>query len=54
MNWPAFCKRLLLADGRISDQETVMLKRAIMEDRVVDREELEFLIDLKGQQVAHE
>jgi hypothetical protein len=47
MDWPQFAKRLLLDDGVITERETLMLKRAIFEDGVVDREEIEFLVDLK-------
>lgn len=47
MNWPAFAKRLILADGRIGDSETALLRRAILDDGVVDREEVNFLIELK-------
>jgi uncharacterized tellurite resistance protein B-like protein len=47
MNWPAFAKKLLLDDGRISERETELLRRAILADGVVDREEVAFLVDLK-------
>lgn len=52
MNWPAFAKKLLLEDGRISQRETELLKRAILEDHTVDREEVEFLVDLKRSAVG--
>ena len=51
MNWPKFAKRLLLADGRISEHETDLLKRAVLADAKVDREELEFLVELKREAV---
>lgn len=47
MDWPKFAKKLMLADGRISEVETEMLRRAVLDDGVVDREEVEFLADLK-------
>jgi hypothetical protein len=47
MNWPAFAKRLLLDDGRITQREAQLIKRAILADHVVDRAEVEFLVDLK-------
>jgi len=47
MNWPAFAKKLLLDDGRISERETELLRRAILADGVVDKEEVAFLVDLK-------
>jgi len=52
MNWPDFAKRLLLADGRITDTETKLLRRAILEDGVINREEVAFLIELKRAAVA--
>ncbi|HEV3236553.1 MAG TPA: hypothetical protein VGZ25_06165 [Gemmataceae bacterium] len=47
MNWPQFAKKLLLADGRISELETALIKRAVLDDNKVDREEVEFLVELK-------
>jgi hypothetical protein len=47
MNWPAFAKKLLLDDGRITQREAQLIKRAILDDHVVDRAEVEFLVDLK-------
>jgi uncharacterized tellurite resistance protein B-like protein len=47
MNWRDFAKKLLLADGRITEHETAMVQRAILKDRKVDREEVEFLVELK-------
>lgn len=51
MNWPDFAKRLLLADGRISDLEADLLRRAVREDGA-DRELVEFLADLKREAVS--
>jgi hypothetical protein len=47
MNWPAFVKKLLLDNGRVNQREADLLKRAILADRAVDREEAAFLVDLK-------
>src|SRR5437899_12948695 len=47
MNWREFAKKLLLADGRITEHETAMVQRAILEDHKVDREEVELLVELK-------
>ena len=47
MNWPAFVKKLLLDNGRLNQREADLLKRAILADRTVDREEAAFLVDLK-------
>jgi hypothetical protein len=52
MNWPEFAKRLLLADGKITAVETKLLRRAIVEDGVISRDEVEFLIDLKRSATA--
>jgi hypothetical protein len=54
MNWPAFVKKLLLDNGRLNQREAELLKRAILADRTVDREEAAFLVDLKrSAQVVH-
>lgn len=47
MNWSEIAKRLLLDDGRITERETELLRRAVFADNVVDREEVAFLVDLK-------
>src|SRR5688572_13914253 len=47
MDWPGFAKRLLLADGQITARETALLKRALLTDGSLNREEVEFLVDLK-------
>ncbi len=47
MNWPGFVKKLLLDNGRLNQREADLLKRAILADRTVDREEAAFLVDLK-------
>jgi len=52
MNWPDFAKRLLLADGKITDTEARLLRRAVLGDGTIDRQEVEFLIDLKRSAVA--
>ena len=52
MNWPKFCKRILLADGRISEVEAHLIRDAIDEQGTVDKEGLEFLADLKREAVS--
>jgi hypothetical protein len=52
MNWPDFAKRLLLADGRITDVETRLLRRAVLADGAINRDEVAFLIDLKRSAAA--
>jgi uncharacterized tellurite resistance protein B-like protein len=47
MNWAKFAKKLILADGNIDAGEAAMIKAAILEDHKVDKEEVEFLVDLK-------
>ncbi|MFL5240865.1 MAG: hypothetical protein ACJ8FY_02040 [Gemmataceae bacterium] len=51
MNWPKFAKKLLLANGQINQLETSLIKRAMLEDNVVDKEEVEFLVELKREAV---
>jgi hypothetical protein len=52
MNWPDFAKRLLLEKGSITDEEARHLRRAVLEDGTIDRQEVEFLIDLKRSAAA--
>lgn len=47
MDWRGFAKKLLLKDGSISEVETALLQRAILEDCAVDPDELVFLLELK-------
>lgn len=47
MDWPTFAKKLLLNDGRIDAVETLFIRRAVTADGKVDREEVEFLLDLR-------
>ncbi len=52
MDWPGFARRLLLTDGRISDTETTMLRRAMLANEKVDRDEVAFLVRLKREAVS--
>lgn len=47
MDWPKFAKRLLLADGKITEQKAELLRTACLADGKVDKEEVEFLAELK-------
>jgi hypothetical protein len=47
MDWRAFAKKLLLNDGRIDAVEALFIRRAVVEDGKIDREEIEFLLDLR-------
>jgi hypothetical protein len=47
MDWQAFARRLLLADGKITDAKTALLRQAILSDGGIDPKEVDFLIDLK-------
>lgn len=51
MDWPGFVKRLLLVDARISEVESAMLRRAVMEGGV-NRDEIKFLVHLKHSAVT--
>ena len=52
MDWPKFAKRILLADGRISEVEADLIRLAVEEQGTIDKEELEFLADLKREAVS--
>jgi hypothetical protein len=52
VDWRDFAKRLLLADGRMTDAKTRLLRAAILEDGKIDRAEVEFLVDLRRSAVA--
>ncbi len=52
MDWPAFAKKLILADQRVGELETAILRRAVLADGKVDREEVEFLVALKREAVS--
>jgi len=47
MDWPKFAKRLLLADGKITEQKAELIRAACLADGKVDKQELEFLAELK-------
>jgi hypothetical protein len=47
MDWQAFAKRLILADGKITDAKTALLRQAVLSDGGIDPKEVDFLIDLK-------
>ena len=47
MDWRAFAKNLVLNNGRIDRAEAAMVRRAVVEDRKVDRKEVEFLLELR-------
>jgi len=46
MDWPGFAKRVLVADGRICDTETSLMRRALLAGGL-DREEIGFVVRLK-------
>jgi hypothetical protein len=52
MNWPDFAKHLILENGTITDAEAKLIRRAVLEDGAIDRQEVEFLIDLKRSAAA--
>ncbi|HMP04122.1 MAG TPA: hypothetical protein PKD86_18670 [Gemmatales bacterium] len=47
MDFKKLARRLILADGLITDREVEALKTEIYADKLIDAEELEFLIDLR-------
>lgn len=48
-NWRKVAISALLADGVIDDTEVRVLRRELYEDGAIDREEVEFLIELRNQ-----
>jgi uncharacterized membrane protein YebE (DUF533 family) len=48
-NWRKVAISALLADGVIDDTEVRVLKRELYEDGQIDKEEVEFLIELRNQ-----
>ena len=47
MDWHRLARSLALGDGMISEREALILRREMLSDRVVNRAEVEFLLDLK-------
>lgn len=47
MDWRAFSKKLLLADGKIDKARAALIRQAVVEDGRVDRKEVEFLLELR-------
>ncbi|MBX9581779.1 MAG: hypothetical protein K2X87_15860 [Gemmataceae bacterium] len=46
-DWKKLARDLILADGYIERKETELVKRHILADRAVSKDEAEFLIDLR-------
>ena len=47
-SWKKLAKAVLLADGRIDDRETQIIRDELYADGVIDWSELEFLADLRN------
>jgi uncharacterized tellurite resistance protein B-like protein len=47
MDWRAFAKKMLLADGTVNEAEALALRRAILVDGKVSRDEAAFVLELK-------
>jgi hypothetical protein len=47
MDWRGFAKRLILRDGIIGEVETALLKKATLEDYLVDPDELALLLEIR-------
>ena len=47
MDWHRLARSLVLGDGVINEREALILRREMLSDRVVDRPEAEFLLELK-------
>jgi len=51
MDWPLFVKKLVLIDQRVSEHEAQLLKRAVLDEGMVDREVIVCLAQLKREAV---
>jgi uncharacterized tellurite resistance protein B-like protein len=51
MDWPRFVKKLMLAEGRITEVEAELLERAIDLEGSVELDEVAFLVALKREAV---
>jgi len=47
-NWRNLAMTLILADGQIDDTEVKILKKELFADKKIDREEAEFLVELRN------
>jgi hypothetical protein len=47
MDWPLFVKKLLLVDQRVNEHEAQLLKHAILDEGLIDREVIICLAQLK-------
>jgi len=48
-DWRKLALAAILADGQIDDNEVRILKKELYADGVIDREEVQFLVDLRNQ-----
>ena len=46
-DWRKVAKALALADGRVDERESAILRREFLADHKIDRGELEFLLELR-------
>src|SRR5262245_912738 len=46
-DWRKLARDLALADGKITDRETSILRRELLADRKIDHEEFQFVLELK-------
>lgn len=47
-DWRKLALEAILADGKIDDPEVKILQRELWSDKTIDREEVEFLIELRN------
>jgi hypothetical protein len=47
VDWPRFAKKLLLVDQRVNEHEALLLKNALLDEGLIDREGIAFLAQLK-------
>lgn len=46
-DWRKLARDLALADGKITDRETTILRRELLADRKIDHDEFQFVLELK-------
>ncbi|OAI47526.1 hypothetical protein AYO44_09450 [Planctomycetaceae bacterium SCGC AG-212-F19] len=46
-DWRKLARDLALADGKITDRETSILRRELLADRKIDHDEFQFVLELK-------
>jgi len=51
-DWRKLARDLALADGKITDRETTILRRELLADRKIDHDEFQFVLELRREAQA--